>query len=308
MKFFVAVTNNDWFHFLSKIQPDEINFWRPGRQPFSALEVGQPFLFKLHYPSNFIVGGGFFIRYELLPLSLAWEAFGKKNGVPDIFTFRSVIQKLAQTTDINPFIGCIILNEPFFFSREQWIEAPPDFSRNIMSGKTYNTTSIIGQRWWNMVQQNLVHHFAEDRVADQRPDYGIEKRYGSEYLMKARLGQGAFRILVTSAYHRRCAISGEKALPVLEASHIKPFSCSGPNRIDNGLLLRSDIHKLFDAGYLTISTDYRVEVSRRIKEDFENGGNYYTYHGKNLFVLPDADQERPNHQFLEWHNSEVYLG
>ena len=111
MKFFVAVTNNEWFHFLSKIQPDEINFWRPGRQPFSVLEVGQLFLFKLHYPLNFIVGGGFFIRYELLPLSLAWEAFGEKNGVPDIYAFRSIIQKLAKTTDINPFIGCIILNK-----------------------------------------------------------------------------------------------------------------------------------------------------------------------------------------------------
>lgn len=308
MKFYVAVTNNEWFHFLSKIQPDEINFWRPGKQPFSALEVGQPFLFKLHYPLNFIVGGGFFIRYELLPLSLAWEAFGEKNGVPDIYTFRSVIQKLSQTTDVNPFIGCIILNEPFFFSQEQWITAPPDFSPNIMSGKTYDTTGVIGRRWWNMVQQNLLHHLAEDRVTDQLPEYEIDKRYGSEYLMRARLGQGTFRILVTSAYHRRCAISGERALPVLEASHIKPFACSGPNRIDNGLLLRSDIHKLFDAGYLTISTDYRVEVSKRIKEDFENGENYYAYHGKNLFVLPDADQERPNHKFLEWHNSEVYVG
>ncbi len=87
----------------------------------------------------------------------------------------------------------------FFFSREQWIEPPPDFSTTIMSGKTYDTGTIIGQRWWSMVQQNLVNYIPEDRVADRHVEYGTDERYGSEYLMKARLGQGAFRILVTSA-------------------------------------------------------------------------------------------------------------
>ena len=56
---------------------------------------------------------------------------------------------------------------------------------------------------------------------------------GSIY--SSRLGQGAFRVVVTEAYHRRCAISGEKTLPVLEAAHIKPYTQEGPHEISNGL-------------------------------------------------------------------------
>src|SRR5215211_3132406 len=76
-------------------------------------------------------------------------------------------------------------------------------------------------------------------------------RYGSEFLTRTRLGQGAFRVLVTEAYTRRCAVTGERTLPALEAAHIQPFSKLGPHLTTNGLLLRSDLHKLFDLGYLS---------------------------------------------------------
>ena len=95
---------------------------------------------------------------------------------------------------------------------------------------------------------------------------------------------------------------------MLEASHIKPFAESGPNRVNNGLLLRSDMHKLFDAGYLTVTSEYQIEVSQRIREEFENGRNYYPYHGKKLVVLPDSDFEHPGKEYLEWHNNWVYRG
>ena len=95
---------------------------------------------------------------------------------------------------------------------------------------------------------------------------------------------------------------------MLEASHIKPFAESGPNRVNNGLLLRSDMHKLFDAGYLTVTSEYQIEVSQRIREEFENGRNYYPYHGKKLVVLPDLDFEHPGKEYLEWHNNCVYRG
>ena len=80
MNFYVAVTDNEWFTFLKHRKPDEVNFWRPGGKTFSALSMGEPFLFKLHAPNNYIVGGGFFVRYTKLPLSMVWKVFGEKNG------------------------------------------------------------------------------------------------------------------------------------------------------------------------------------------------------------------------------------
>ena len=82
MKGFVGVTDNDWFSFLSQQQGiDEVNFWQPGgSRAFKSLNPGEPFLFKLHAPHHYIVGGGLFVHSTILPVSLAWSAFGIKNG------------------------------------------------------------------------------------------------------------------------------------------------------------------------------------------------------------------------------------
>ena len=309
MNFYIAVTNNKWYDYLSKIKPDEVNFWRPSGLLFKSLQIGSPFLFKLHSPLNFITGGGFFIRSVKLPLSLAWDAFEDKNGTPTQKDLRNLIKEIKGMDEFDPIIGCTILNEPFFLPRRQWIPAPEDWSPNIVSGKTYKTDTYIGRKIWDTVQGYLQRLINRGFVSDVDLQYDVEEaKYGQEYLIKSRLGHGAFRILVTNAYKNICAISGEKALPVLEASHIKPFSEKGPNKINNGLLLRSDIHKLLDKGYLTLTQKYRVEVSRKIKEDFDNGKNYYQYHGKPLFVLPERLIDRPNIDYINWHNINIYRG
>ncbi len=103
------------------------------------------------------------------------------------------------------------------------------------------------------------------------------------------------------------AISGEKTLPVLEAAHIKPYSQEGPHNTSNGLLLRKDIHTLFDRGYITVGEDLQIEVSKRIKEDYGNGREYYAFHGKKLVDVPDRVEERPSKQFIQWHNQNVFI-
>ncbi|MBS4055177.1 MAG: HNH endonuclease [Thermaerobacter sp.] len=133
-------------------------------------------------------------------------------------------------------------------------------------------------------------------------------RYGAPQIVVPRLGQGGFRVLVTEAYHKRCAMAGEKTLPVLDASHIKPFAQGGPHKVSNGLLLRQDIHTLFDRGHITINKDYVIEVSRRIKEEYGNGREYYALHGKILSSLPGHMDEKPSREFLLWHNENVYTG
>ena len=95
---------------------------------------------------------------------------------------------------------------------------------------------------------------------------------------------------VVDAYERRCAISGERTLPVLQAAHIRPYAQEGPHEVSNGLLLRADIHTLFDEGYLTVTPDYRVRVSRRLNADYGNGRIYYAFQDRRLAVLPS---ERP---------------
>jgi putative restriction endonuclease len=58
---FVAITDRSWFDLLSQERPDEVNFWQPsGTRNFGAVSIGELFLFKLHAPNEYIVGGGVF--------------------------------------------------------------------------------------------------------------------------------------------------------------------------------------------------------------------------------------------------------
>jgi putative restriction endonuclease len=304
MKFWVGVTDNNWYKFLAQLKPDEVNFWQPGgSQVFRAVDQFAPFLFKLHHPDNYIAGGGFFVRHSFLPLSFAWETFGQKNGTPDFETLRRKIIAKRKESTADPTIGCILLAQPFFFSREEWIPAPADFSKYIVQGKTYDMREEIGAHLWSQVRERLdrAHVLLEEQAAED------PARYGNPILINPRIGQDIFRVLVTEAYSRRCAISGEKTLPVLQAAHIKPYAELGPHKIENGLLLRADMHILFDKGYITVTPDFRTEVSKRIETNFQNGKEYYKFHGKRLEVLPAQQNERPSADFLRWHNEHRFI-
>ena len=135
----------------------------------------------------------------------------------------------------------------------------------------------------------------------------LESRYGSPRLVAPRLGQGTFRVAVMDAYQRACAITGEHSLPALEAAHIRPYSREGEHAVSNGLLLRSDIHKLFDKGYVTVTPDFRFDVSSKLKEDFDNGHSYFPMKGKTIRV-PERNIEQPERELLRWHSEEVFLG
>ncbi len=305
MRIFVGVTDGDWYAQLSSIPSiDEVNFWQPsGSSNFRALSPGELFLFKLHSPRNFIVGGGFFAHFSLLPVSLAWAAFEEKNGVDSLPEMRQRIEKYRrQPGDRGQdyTIGCVLLEQPFFFPEDHWVPVPVDWARNIVRGKHYNTEDETGLRLWTDVNERL--QMSAPAVHDDE-----SPRYGEPVPTRPRLGQGTFRILVTDTYHRRCAITLERTLPVLQAAHIKPYAEGGKHDVRNGLLLRSDIHVLFDQGYVTVTPDLRFEVSPRIREEFENGRDYYALHGRCL-TAPENPSLQPQPDLLSWHNQCVYRG
>ena len=304
MRLYVAITDSDWFDYLSALRPDEVNFWRPsGADSFHALSPGEPLLFKLHSPNNFIVGGGFFSHYTVLPASFAWGAFGEKNGAKTEAEMRRRIEKYRRVepgsaTDYN--VGCILLQSPFFFRREEWIPVP-DWPRQAVQGKGYSTDEEAGRRIWVEVGLRL-----QARPVNADPELAAEgTRFGQPQTVLPRLGQGAFRVIVTDVYRRQCALTNSHILHVLDAAHIRPYSEGGSHNPSNGLLLRQDVHTLFDRGYLTVSPDYRVEVSRRLKDEFDNGKEYYALAGRQI-LLPENPLFRPSAEQLVWHNEHIY--
>ena len=310
MKFYVGFTDQTWFDNLSEINPDEVNFWRPGGEgQFKALNPGELLLFKLKKPNHFIVGGGFFTRSSILPVSLAWDIFGIKNGRASFSEFRSAInayrKKKGKEEQVDPFIGCVVLTSPFFLPREDWIPAPENWSTHIVQGKLFDEQQPEGLAIWEQLQDVLLSSTL--RTSTSISPVAVEAaRSGQPRMVTPRLGQGSFRVSVTESYMHRCAMTGEKTLPVLEAAHIRPFAQEGPHLTSNGLLLRADLHTLFDRGLMTITSDNRIEVSNQIKETYGNGRHYYALHGQELQIVPKAVADRPSPEFVEWHNNQVF--
>ena len=306
MNGYVAVTDPGLYkHLVEEPGPKDANFWRPSARAF-RLDVGTPFFFKLKAPYRAIAGFGFFAGFTILPDWLAWETFGHANGVDSLQAFRArlgAIQKGARIkADTAGRIGCCLIAEALFFPRDAWVTAPKDWKVRIQTGSRYDLSEGEGLRVWMECQE---------RAADKKRDVLMvrepEIRYGSPALHRPRLGQGIFRVMVLDAYGRACSVTQEHSLPVLEAAHIKPYAAGGEHSLANGLSLRSDLHRLFDRGYVTVDEDHRFVVGKRLRDDFENGRSYYELHGSRLH-LPDDLAARPSPMALDWHRSEAFLG
>lgn len=304
MNLYLANTDYDWFTYLKGINPEDVNFWQPSGKSFKAIEPGSPFVLKLKYPHNAVAGFGFYAGHSVLPLSYAWESFKDRNGSNNYHFLKERINKYRKLQEHDPLIGCIILTSPIFFDKSDWFEPPVDWKKNIVTGKTYSTETVTGKSLWNKVFETAEKYYVT--TANGASIIAEANRYSLTHT-KVRLGQGAFRVLVTDAYNRRCSITGEKTLPVLEAAHIKSYSESGPHAINNGLLLRSDFHKLYDTGYVTVTRDYSLEVSKHLKEDYHNGKVYYKHHGQKI-LLPADVMHYPDREYLNWHNEHIYKG
>ena len=206
-------------------------------------------------------------------------------------------------------IGCILVNQPVFFPRIDWVRIPDGWSSNIVQGKSYDLTHGEGQRVWLecLERAGAMRERATTRGDELRDAPPLPGGYGQPMILRPRLGQRSFRVAVLDAYGRRCSVTNERTLPALEAAHIRDYHDVQAHTLSNGILLRADIHKLFDSGYVTVTPELRFEVSRRIKEEFENGRDYYRLHGSEI-RLPENPLHRPDAEALWWHNEERYLG
>lgn len=251
MRLHVALTDWDWYRFLADHpELDQVNFWRPrSKDTFRALRPGEPLLFKLHAPRRAVAGMGLFQEFRRLPLSLMWDVFREGNGAA---SFEALLERLhrlggGSAGSDHEDVGCVILRPAIMFPSPDWIAEPADWGRGIQQGKHYDTDSEVGARLWAQVQERLKTTASEGDSLAEIPAVDFARRE-----VMQRLGQGAFRLLVTTAYQNRCAFTGEHVLPTLEACHIRPAARGGSNALSNGLLLRADVHALFDSGYLGV--------------------------------------------------------
>ena len=298
----IAITNYDWFLALRhRHDLDEVNFWTGSFDEFRALRPGELLLFKLKARhGNLIVGGGIFAHSEILPVSFAWETFREANGAGSLEELREMItgRRSGAIDNQGDFhIRVRVLTQPFFFDEEDWMAPPSGWSKYTVRYKGFSTDDAEIRNLWQRAQHNLGRQ-------NGHPITQGGTRYGEPHLITPRLGQGGFRLVVRDTYKRRCAITRVGALPALEAAHIRPYHRDGEHEVTNGLLLRRDIHRLFDLGYLTVTPSYEVEVSKSLREEF-GSDDYNALHGTRIAV-PKDDDLHPDREMLAWHNENVF--
>jgi putative restriction endonuclease len=310
MRGYVGVTDDEWYRFLAArpgISEAEVNFWRPGGgREFRALAVGEPFFFKTHAPHNRVVGGGFFSGFAALRTSEAWQMFGEANGATSLERMRERIAHYRREPigpHDDPEIGCVFVRNVAFFPDRLAHEPPPGFASNIVQGKSYDMADRQVAGYFGDLMQLVLG--IEVEIDFSQPWHAAGPVFGDPRLSPHRLAQQSFKAVVLSAYHGHCAITDTKIRPVLQAAHIRPVSDGGENRLDNGLLLRSDVHTMFDRGYLAVDPSHRLLVSPRLRDEFGNGEQFYAKAGQ-VITLPDRKADRPQRDFLEWHLDTVF--
>lgn len=314
----VANTDERWFgHFVRngvRRVVDEVNFWRPISQDsrFGVVGVGGPFFFRLKAPQRAIAGYGFFGGSLQMTVATAWEIFGEKNGDATYSSFLSRIAgyRRGYGQDVRDLgsqkIVCLVIREAVFLPPSEWLpwDVREGWADQVVATKGYDLGSGPGA-----VLAELMEAVGRgDPPPDLRPDFEpvvVDQRVLREQMEPVREGQGAFRVRLLSAYGSACAVTREHALPVLEAAHIEPYLGVASNHVQNGLILRTDLHRLYDGGYVTVTPDFRLEVSHRLKDEFDNGHTYYEMAGTKLFV-PEDMRQRPSAKALEWHAQNVF--
>ncbi|WP_026122463.1 HNH endonuclease [Nocardiopsis halotolerans] len=319
MKAFVGVTDKAWADFLAQ-RPHlaEINFWRPSGGVFKALSPGDLFLFKTHKPHDRIVGGAVFSGFALVPLSEAWAAFHEGNGRSDLSEVREAISRYRMKNSGSPIlpgedpaIGCVMLRDPVFLPEKETFDPPADFASNLVQGKGYpDITAPEHADYFAPIVTRILGQNPTEALTDDAHAVAATWEHngpvvGEGRITRRRLGQEAFKLALLDAYEGRCAVTGQRVRPVLEAAHIHPVSEGGLHRLDNGLLLRSDVHRLFDLGYLSVSPDLEVRVSPHLHKDFPDAGEYTALEGRPVSV-PGPRADRPSRDALQWHLSEVF--
>jgi hypothetical protein len=118
-----------------------------------------------------------------------------------------------------------------------------------------------------------------------------------------RQGQPSFRAALIAAYRCRCAITGNDCEAVLEAAHIRPYAGPQSNVTSNGLLLRADIHTLFDLALIAVNPEnLTVRIASRLRSS-----PYGPLHGSPLASVPLAEQDRPDKHALAEHQRHASL-
>ena len=251
--FAIANTEIKWADFLKENGlTSNVNFWTPTDWKVSGLKKGARLYFMLKSPIRKIGGYGTFIEYKTMSVYDAWDKFGIRNGCDSLLELERRLTEYKSKVTLST-IGCIVLEDLCFY------DTPIDpasvgviFPKEVVKLKYYNYTI---DPFWSYEAVTYTSPFSLVASTSKKK---------TSHLSTMREGQAQFKLDVSRAYDYKCCISGEKTPELLQAAHIQAYISKESNHIQNGLLLRIDLHKMYDSGLLTIDDSYQVHISKKV--------------------------------------------
>src|SRR5579871_4803972 len=177
-------------------------------------------------------------------------------------------------------------------------DAPRRF-RSDPKGISEVTPSLLAS--FDVPAKSRLAMFEEQQAEAQEPFNPSDIRDARKKIFATilrRQGQQVFRRKLLNAYRNRCAMTGSSAPWVLEASHITPYRGTNTNNLQNGLILRADIHTLFDLGLISVDP-----VSLLVKVSSLLAGTEYAALDGHPITLPTKESARPSNAALKEHFS-----
>lgn len=234
--------------------------------------------------------------------------FGKMHSRnPELIRYARVIgrspsalaMKLTNIASLDPVIrstGRKGLTGASLADREMWDEMTSDwghFAEEIA-------------RTEHAIASGPILKGTQEESSDALTSYVGETRSA---LIEARLGQGFFRVAVLSSYEYKCCISGLAVPELLVASHIVPWRADAGNRLNprNGLCLSSIHDRAFDLGLITISPDFRLTLSKRLRMNKSNPYLCHTFHDYADKAICLPEKFLPDPEFLRFHRERIFV-
>jgi putative restriction endonuclease len=293
----LGVTDLRWHSQLLAEPPvGQVNFWTPTLWNLK-LPIGTRFGFMLKAPVRKVGGFGHFVRYEELSVEDAWKRWGPANGVRTLEELNARIREFASKRSVlplpasNPVIGCIVLKDCVFLEeRDQFApqEVGLPFPAPIVKWKRFETDLVIP------VERELPIPSAPFSLV------GVPDDNWETIRRRKRVAQPLFRRNIIEAYDGRCALTQSDFPEVLEAAHIQPFRGFASHHVQNGIALRRDIHRLFDAGLLTFEADGTVKLAAVL-----SATSYAGLAGQKA-QFPSEQDNRPSLDALKFHQENVF--
>jgi HNH endonuclease len=249
-----ASTTPTWFDQLALIKPERVAFWQPTPARPARIAPGERWYFKeLGAPR--ILGYGEFVGWEQLSALELFGKYGAACGYASVPELVGAFRVFDPDVDEHTPIGNVILENftPF--------DPPLPLDNVNLKDLTVRFVYLEGP--------DPIASY----VAGLRPsaaiapftlrDSGLAKRVAAA--RKVRVGQAAFRRLLIDVYGPVCALTGPQLEETLQAAHIQPYVDAESNHLSNGLVLRADMHVLFDLGLVTLTADMHIRVSTALQ-------------------------------------------